>query len=288
MVGTLYVVATPIGNREDISARALKILREVDCIAAEDTRTTQNLLKMYNISKKTVSNHKFNEQRSKSALISLLLDGKSVAVVSDAGTPCISDPGSILISAAIDNAIPVIGICGANAAITALSVSGFYCSTFSFYGFLPRKEREIEGTFLKALTSGVRVCVFYESPKRIIKSIQILQQVTPDSKVCLCNDLTKKYERTYHGAPAQVIEELIGNPDSGKGEYTLVIEFPKVSTEQEITNSGETNEGRLINYMVLNNVSAKEAISALSGNGITKKELYAAALHLKKLFSSDK
>lgn len=287
MVGTLYVVATPIGNREDISERALKILSEVDCIAAEDTRTTQNLLKMYNISKRTVSNHKFNEQRSKNTLISYLLEGKNVAVVSDAGTPCISDPGFVLISAAIDNAIPVIGICGANAAVTALSVSGFYCNTFSFYGFLPRKESEIKSIFLRASNSNVRVCVFYESPKRIIKSIHILQQVLPDSRMCLCNDLTKLYERTYRGIPAQVLEELNGNPDSEKGEYTLVVEFPKASTQQETIKSSETNEGRLINYMVLNNVSAKEAISALSGNGITKKELYAAALHLKKLFSSD-
>lgn len=287
MVGTLYVVATPIGNREDISARALKVLNEVDCIAAEDTRTTQNLLRMYNISKQTVSNHKFNEQRSKNTLISFLLEGKSVAVVSDAGTPCISDPGFVLISAAIENHIPVIGICGANAAVTALSVSGFYCNTLSFYGFLPRKESEIKAVFLRASNCDLRVCVFYESPKRIIKSIHILQQVVPDSRVCLCNDLTKLYERIYRGNPAEVLGELNGNPDAEKGEYTLVVEFPKVLIQQETIKSGETNEGRLINYMVLNNSSAKEAISALSGNGISKKELYAASLHLKELFSSD-
>lgn len=287
MVGTLYVVATPIGNREDISARALKVLSEVDCIAAEDTRTTQNLLRMYNISNQTVSNHKFNEQKSKNALISLLLEGKNIAVVSDAGTPCISDPGFVLISAAIENDIPVMGICGANAAITALSVSGFYCNMFSFYGFLPRKESEIKAILSRASNCDVKVCVFYESPKRIMKSIHLLQQVVPDSRVCLCNDLTKLYERIYRGKPAQVLEELNSNPDSEKGEYTLVVEFPNALPKQETIKSGETTEGKLINYMVLNNSSAKEAISALSGNGISKKELYAAALHLKELFSSD-
>ena len=287
MNGTLYVVATPIGNREDITARAIKILNEVDYIAAEDTRTTQNLLRMYNISKPTVSNHKFNEQRSKNLLLSYLQEGKNIAIVSDAGTPCISDPGFVLISAAIDNDIPIIGICGANAAITALSISGFYCSSFSFYGFLPRKESEIKDAFSKAANNDVKVCVYYESPKRIKKTISILKLTVPTANVCLCNDLTKLYERTYRGVPEKVLELLNSNPDSEKGEYTIVVEFPKTLPQDLKVDNVETNEGKIINYMMNNHVSVKEAISALAGKGASKKELYSASLHLKALFSSD-
>ena len=287
MNGTLYVVATPIGNREDITARAIKILNEVDYIAAEDTRTTQNLLRMYNISNQTVSNHKFNEQRNKDLLLSYLREGKNIAVVSDAGTPCISDPGFVLIRAAIDNDIPIIGICGANAAITALSISGFYCSSFSFYGFLPRKASEIREAFSKAANNNVKVCVYYESPKRIKKTISILELATPTANVCLCNDLTKLYERTYRGKPEKILELLESNPDSEKGEYTIVVEFPETLPESLTVCCEETNEGKIVNYMINNHVSAKEAISALTGKGASKKELYTAALHLKELFSYD-
>ncbi len=285
MNGTLYVVATPIGNREDITQRAVKILREADLIAAEDTRNTKKLLGMYDISNKTVSNHKFNEQSGRDRLLSYLLEGKSIAIVSDAGTPCISDPGSVLIEAAAESGIPVIGVCGANAAVTALSISGFDCAAFSFYGFLPRKEKEIRDVFMRALKSDIRVCIFYESPKRIIKTIELLQGSIPDARLCVCNDLTKLHERTYRGNPSQVLSLLNGNPNAEKGEYTIVAEFPEANACEETEEVCKTNEGRIIDYMVLNNASAKEAVAALAGKGASKKELYAASLRLKDMFA---
>lgn len=286
MCGTLYVVATPIGNREDISARAIKVLTDVDIIAAEDTRTTQKLLNIYGITGKMISNHKFNEQKHKDLLISYLHDEKNIAIVSDAGTPCISDPGFVLIKAAVEDGIPIVGVCGANAVITALSISGFYCPSFSFYGFLPRREGEIKGLFQEASKSIVQVQAYYESPRRIKKSLGILCQVIPEANVCLCNDLTKRYERTYRGKPKDVLDMLNSNPDSEKGEYTLIVECPKISYQEQIVdNCLESNESRIVDYMISNNVSAKQAVSALAGKGVSKKELYAASLHLKQLFS---
>lgn len=288
MSGTLYVVATPIGNREDISARAVRILSEVDMIAAEDTRTTQKLLNMYGITCHTISNHKFNEQKQRELLLSCLFEGKNVAVVSDAGTPCISDPGSVLIRAAAENDIPVIGVCGANAVITALSISGFDCGSFSFFGFLPRHESEIREMFLGARKGDVRVCVYYESPRRIKKTMSILCQASPGADVCLCNDLTKLYEKTYRGKPEEVLSLLEENPDSEKGEYTLVVEFPVMSCQGGTAEDAcGTSEGKIVDYMIKNNVTAKEAVAALAGNGTSKKELYAASLRLKQLFSPD-
>ena len=284
MSGTLYVIATPIGNKDDITVRAKQILSEVDIIAAEDTRTTQNLLNLYGISTRTISNHKFNELRQKDLLIDLLLEGNNVAIVSDAGTPCISDPGFVIIKAAIEKDIRVIGICGANAAITALSISGFYCSSFSFFGFLPRKNGEISGVLEKAKNDGTRVGVFYESPKRIKNTISIISQILPDANICLCNDLTKYYERIYRGSPEKVLNDLKNNPSAEKGEYTLVLEFPRW-IPKEVTSEGKiSSEALIVDYMIKHNVSAKEAISLLAGKDISKKELYAASLNVKNLF----
>ena len=288
MSGTLYVVATPIGNKADISERALNVLREADIIAAEDTRTTQNLLHLYGITGRTVSNHKFNEQKQKDFLLSCLKEGKNIAVVSDAGTPCISDPGYVIIHAAAAEGISVIGVCGANAVVTALSVSGFDCSSYAFHGFLPRKDKELERLFGSDSESAVRVNVYYESPKRIKKSLQVLSRVSPSTEVCLCNDLTKLYERTYRGTPETVLQMLTDNPDSEKGEYTLIVAYPeKKATELKTNGTAATPEALLVDYMITHNVSAKQAIAELSGKAAPKKELYNATLHLKQLFGGE-
>ena len=288
MSGTLYVVATPIGNKADISERALKVLREADVIAAEDTRTTQNLLHLYGITGRTVSNHKFNEQKQKDFLLSCLKEGKNVAVVSDAGTPCISDPGHVIIHAAASEDISVIGVCGANAVVTALSVSGFDCSSFAFHGFLPRKDGEIESLFSYDSESSVRVNVYYESPRRIKNSLQVLSRVSPSAEVCLCNDLTKLYERTYRGTPESVLQMLTDNPDSEKGEYTLIVAYPEKETASPVK-EGQTAtlEAKIVDYMIEHNVSSKQAVAELAGKDASKKELYNAALRLKQLFGGE-
>lgn len=170
MLGKLFVVATPIGNLHDMTQRSIDVLNSVDLIAAEDTRTSKVLLDNFNIKTKLVSNHKFNESSKVQSLIKDLLEGKSIAVISDAGTPCISDPGFILVREAIKNNIEVIGIPGACAVTTAISISGFEELSFSFYGFLPKEKKDIL-KFLELIKNDhSKVLVFYESPKRIIKS----------------------------------------------------------------------------------------------------------------------
>ncbi|MDR1928117.1 MAG: 16S rRNA (cytidine(1402)-2'-O)-methyltransferase [Oscillospiraceae bacterium] len=282
MSGTLYVVATPIGNAEDISDRAKRILKEVDIIAAEDTRTTQKLLHYLGIKNKAVSNHKFNEKGQSEYFLEALLAGKSIAVVSDAGTPCISDPGAFLVSAAAAHELEVVGICGANAVITALSVSGFHFSSFAFYGFLPRTAQEIKQRLRSLPESERSVSVFFESPKRIAKTIQIIAEVLPEAQLCLCNDLTKFYEKIYRGAPLDVLERLLHNESHEKGEYTLVMQSfkaPEISADDPVS-----PEALLLDYMIKNSCSAKEAIYALTKlrKSIKKNEWYSASLRLRE------
>ena len=288
MKGTLYVVATPIGNMEDITDRAKRVLGEVDVVAAEDTRTTKTLFKILGIYNKTISNHKFNEKRQVDFLISELESGRNVALVSDAGTPCISDPGGAIVSAAAKRDIAVVGVCGASSVITALSVSGLCSGHFAFYGFLPRKANEIKKIIDVAGKSSAAVSVFFESPKRIIKTLQVFVEETPDAELCLCNDLTKKYERIYRGSPKEIFDELHGNPSAEKGEYTLVAKLDKISEIE--ASSSQTNEAMLVDHIVKTGCSMKDAINALSQahkGSIAKKDFFAAALNLKAMFVDD-
>lgn len=284
MSGRLYVVATPIGNREDITERARRVLGEVDIIAAEDTRTTQVLLHMLDIKGKTVSNHKFNERKQVDYLLGQLLEGKSIAVVSDAGTPCISDPGGVLVEAAAQAGIEIEGVSGASAVVTALSISGFRFTEFAFHGFLPRSDKEIRESFERA-KSGVAVNVFFESPNRIKHTLALLGEVEPASRVCLCNDLTKKHERHYRGAVASVLAELEENPNADKGEYTMVVEFPPQPESEAAALTEVSDEALIVDYMLAHDCSAKAAVNELAANGVRpKKALYAASLRLKELF----
>ncbi len=276
MKGKLYVVATPIGNLSDFSKRAIDILNSVDLIAAEDTRTSKVLLDKFNIKTKVISNHKFNENSKVNTFIQDLLNNKSIAVISDAGTPCISDPGYILIKEAIKNNIEVIGIPGPSAVITAVSISGFDASIFTFYGFLPKEKNNIIN-LLKKDTS--KVLVFYESPRRIIKSLEIIKEVLKECNICLCNDLTKKFEKIYYGSIDEVIKELKANKNYEKGEYTLVIE--KTLIEKESIKESISLEALLVNEMIKNKCTIKEAINILSNN-YSKNELYKASLNLKE------
>ena len=220
-MGILYVVATPIGNLDDITKRALDILNSVDLIACEDTRTSGKLLKHFNINKKTVSYHKFNEKGKSNSLIIDLLNGKNIALITDAGSPCISDPGSILVHEAIVNNIEVYAIPGATAVITSLMSSGMDTSTFTFYGFLDRENKKMTGELEKINNDSSNIAIIYESPKRIIKTLQKIKDELNDPYVCICNELTKKFEKKYYGKTSEVINKLNNNPNSELGEYVI-------------------------------------------------------------------
>ena len=205
-MGILYVVATPIGNLDDITKRALDILNSVDIIACEDTRTSSVLLKHFSITKKLVSYHKFNEKGKSNSLISDLLNGKNIALITDAGCPCISDPGSILVHDAINNDVEVIAIPGASATITSLMCSGMDTSSFTFYGFLDRENKKIVIALEKIKNDSSNIAIIYESPKRIMKLLEIVKSTLNDPYIALCNDLTKKFEKKYYGKTSDVMK----------------------------------------------------------------------------------
>ncbi|MCL2286434.1 MAG: 16S rRNA (cytidine(1402)-2'-O)-methyltransferase [Firmicutes bacterium] len=281
----LYVVATPIGNLEDMTPRAVRILGEVEIIAAEDTRHSRGLLSHFNIKTPMFSCHKFNEEKRGDFFMSVLEEGKSIALISDAGTPCISDPGHKLVSMAVKAGFPVVAVCGASAVVSALSVSGFDGSRFSFVGFIPRAKGDIIKSLAEVLPGTV---VFYESPKRIWATLRIIAGEYPAAQVCLCNDLSKKFERLYHGGVNEVIEMLADNEYAQKGEYTCVVNVSEVPREEE----GEELPGlesQLVDVMVKYNCrSLKEASAKLHeiNRDVSKKEIYAAMLNLKEMFSA--
>jgi 16S rRNA (cytidine1402-2'-O)-methyltransferase len=218
----LYVVATPIGNLEDITLRALKILEAVDFILCEDTRTSGNLLKHFNIKKELVSFNSRMEEKKISAVISRIKSGETAAVISDAGTPAISDPGVRLVNAAHKNDIQVVGIPGANAAILALSIAGLPTDSFIFEGFLPQKKGRKKK--LTALAKEERTIVFYESMYRIEKLLKELAEYMPERIVAIGRELTKKFEELWRGCPSQILETF--SEHQLKGEFVVVIAPP--------------------------------------------------------------
>ncbi|MBM2841178.1 MAG: rsmI [Bacteroidetes bacterium] len=218
--GVLYIVSTPIGNLEDITLRAIKVLGGVDLIAAEDTRKTKFLLDHLKIAKPLLSYFSYNEARRTPDLIGKLTDGKSVALVTDAGTPGISDPAYALIKAALDAGLKVVPIPGASAVLPALIVSGLPTDRFVFEGFLPVKKGR--RTKLEELRSEPRTIVIYESPFRIVKTVEEIQKCFGDRRIAVVRELTKKFEEVIRGTAAAVLEEL--RRKAPRGEYVLVIE----------------------------------------------------------------
>ena len=279
-MGNLYIVATPIGNLEDITPRAIRILGEVDMIAAEDTRHSRGLLSHFNIKTPTFSCHKFNEEKRGDFFIAALREGKNVALVSDAGTPCISDPGHRLVSLAAAEGFAVVPVCGASAVVAALSVCGFDATRFSFVGFLPRNKGEIIkllGGFLPG------VAVFYESPRRISATLSAINENFPSAQICLCNDISKKFERVYHGSVADVLQELEDNPDAEKGEYTCVLQVLELPTLDEEESGTISIEAQLVDMLIKHGGTLKDASAKLQ-KIYKKKEIYSAMLRLKELF----
>jgi 16S rRNA (cytidine1402-2'-O)-methyltransferase len=218
--GTLFIVSTPLGNLEDITLRALRILKEADLVAAEDTRHTAHLLRHFGIETTMTSFFEGNEVRKKEMILSRLGRGDRVALVSDAGTPGISDPGFRLIRAAIEREIPVVPVPGPSAVVTALCVSGLPTDAFLFKGFLPNKSGRRRNA-LQALAEGRETLVFYESPHRVVDSLKDALDVLGDREMALCRELTKIYEEVKRGKVSEVLREIEGRPV--KGEITLVI-----------------------------------------------------------------
>lgn len=286
--GTLYIVATPIGNSRDMSPRGRQILTDVDLIAAEDTRRSMVLLNKLDIHNKLVSNHKFNEYGKARWFINEMKDGKSVAVITDAGTPCISDPGNELIKAAVEEGIRVVGIPGCCAAVTALSISGFDLSSFLFYGFFPRENAERRRLLERIRRGDTRTFAFYESPKRIMELVDFFIEAEAKCRMCLCNDMTKLHEMSFRGTPTDVKEQLLAKGNYDKGEYAIVVEID----EDYVFNKVEhvvSPEAMLVDAMIKGELSVKEAVAAVlsdENNSYSKNELKAAGLALKRLFEA--
>ena len=217
MPGTLFVVATPIGNLEDITARALRVLRETTLIAAEDTRRTSHLLARYAIQTPTTSLREHNEEKKTPSIVARLLGGDAVALVSDAGTPTISDPGRRLIRAAVDAGIRVESVPGPNAAIATLAVSGFESDIFTFLGFPPARSKDRSAWFERLRSAGPTV-VFYEAPHRIRETLTLLQAAVGNCEVVVGRELTKSHEELVRGPISTILDHLV----APRGEFTIV------------------------------------------------------------------
>ena len=265
---SLYLVATPIGNLEEITFRAINVLKEVDYIGAEDTRNTIKLLNHYDIKTKLISHHEHNLSQSIPKLINLLLEGNDIALVSDAGYPAISDPGYELVKAAIENNINVIPVSGANACLDALVVSGIAPQPFLFYGFLDHQDKK-KRKELEKLKNYRETIVFYESPHRISKTLKLMQDILGDRHIALCREITKKYEEIIRGK----ISEIISIIAELKGEMVIVVSGN--NDNDEVNLSPEILITEVDNY-VNKGMSVKDAIKEVSKlRKLNKNELYA-------------
>ena len=230
-MGKLYLVPTPIGNLEDMTLRAIRVLKEVDVILAEDTRTSAKLLDHFEIKNKLVSHHKFNEHKTVEMIARQIEDGKNVALISDAGTPGISDPGFLLVRTCVEKEIEVECLPGATALIPALVNSGFPTDRFAFEGFLPQKKGRQKK--IKQLATESRTMIFYESPYRLVKSLeQFAEFLGSDRKACVSRELSKYYEENRRGTLAELIEYF--SSKTVKGEIVIVLEgFAESKNEEE-------------------------------------------------------
>jgi 16S rRNA (cytidine1402-2'-O)-methyltransferase len=252
MEAALYIVATPIGNLGDISERAIEILKQVDLIAAEDTRHSSTLLQRFGINTKVTAYHEHNEEKITQQLIQQIQDGESIALISDAGTPLINDPGYKLVTAAHDKNIKVVPIPGPSAIITALSVSGLPTSKFIYEGYLPAKS-EARKTHLNELKNESRTIVFYEAPHRIVESLKIMQEIFgAERRVTVARELTKQFEQIVRDKLSVINEKLESEEIKIKGEFVVVVEGAqeKSVSDQEVL---------FINQILAEKLSPKDA-----------------------------
>jgi 16S rRNA (cytidine1402-2'-O)-methyltransferase len=272
----LYLVGTPIGNLEDITLRALRILKEVDVIACEDTRQTQKLLNHYAVSTRTISYHEHNEMTRATELVKQMQGGSSIALVTDAGMPGISDPGFRLISLAIQHNLPVVPIPGASAFLTALVASGLPTDSFRFSGFLPAKRGERMAA-LEAIRTSPRTQVFYEAPHRIVEAISdVVETLGKDRQVVIAREVTKLHEEFLRGRAGEVLEAL-KTRDGVKGEITLIIGKPEESDAGRAADSPvrPSVRQRIEQIMAEEKIDEKAALKKVAKErGISKSEAY--------------
>ena len=282
-MGILYIVATPIGNIGDMSKRGIEILSTCDLILCEDTRNSSNLLKLLNIKNKLVSYHKFNEETRSHEIIEMLENGKNIAIITDAGTPCISDPGSVLVKMCIKHNIEVFSIPGPSAVITALTLSGLTISNFAFYGFLERKDTSQQDHLKEINNNDVEICVFYESPKRLMNTLNNINLIMNNPYVVVVNDLTKKFEKKYYGLCDEVIKELNSNLNRELGEYVIIVS--KNRKDVKANEDKLTKEAILVDILIKDKCSLKEAVKKASviNKLYSKNEYYNASLNLKRI-----
>ena len=276
MTGTLYIVATPIGNLDDITFRAVQVLKSVDIVLAENTRHSKKLLLHLDISKTIRAFHEHNEREKTKAIISEIRSGKSIALISDAGTPLISDPGYFLVAQAIKEGLKVVPIPGPTALITALSASGLASNSFTFLGFLPSKQTA-RVKLLKSLVSRTETSIFYESPKRILATLTDMHSIYGDSReVCLAKELTKVFETIQTGSIPNLIDYLTIDQNHQKGEFVILIS----ATDKIDIAEAETQLNSLLPILCAELGASKAAKLAAKITGIDKKQCYKRALDL--------
>ena len=275
MSGILYLIPTPIGNLSEVSPRIISTIKEVDFVACEDTRNTSKLLSLLGLSKTCISCHEHNEFGESEKIVNQILNGKNVAYMSDAGYPCISDPGSILVKKAIENRIKVVPLSGPNAFLNGLVGSGIDSSHFLFYGFLDPKESKRKSE-LEKLKNIEFTLIFYEAPHRIMDTLKSIYEVLGNRQICVARELTKVYEEFIRGDVKSIIE----NYESFKGEMVIIVE-----KNQENTKNNGVLDGFLekVNALTSAGLSQKDAINAVSTLfNVNKNKLYKEVINNKK------
>lgn len=278
MSGMLYLCATPIGNLEDITYRVLRILKEVDLIAAEDTRNSIKLLNHFEIKTPMTSYHEYNKYEKGRYLVEQMQEGKNIALITDAGTPGISDPGEELVAMCYEAGIPVTSLPGPAACITALTISGLPTRRFSFEAFLPSDKKE-RAVILEELKRETRTIILYEAPHRLVKTLEELSENLGDRKISLCRELTKKHETVFRGSLLEAVSWYKENPP--KGECVMVLEGrSREEMEQEARQQWEDMplEAHMEHYMS-QGIDKKEAMKLVAKDrGISKRDVYQALL----------
>lgn len=280
MQGRLYLCATPIGNLEDITLRVLRTLEEVDLIAAEDTRNSIKLLNHFNIKTPMTSYHEYNKIDKAYQLIEKMKQGQNIALITDAGTPGISDPGEELVRICYESGIEVTSLPGAAACITALTLSGLSTRRFAFEAFLPRNKKE-RSAILSSLETETRTIILYEAPHHLLKTLEELYEILGDRNITLCRELTKKYETIFSSTLSQALSYY--QKETPKGEFVLVIQGKKL---QELKEEQQKNwesislSAHMMNYEE-QGIPRKEAMKLVAKDrGISKREVYAMLLEI--------